>query len=302
VSLTGAGAGTVTDASNGLSPAPPPAQSALLDRARTLVQASQWADAERELRRLVAADDRHSGAWMLLAQVLSGTKRYDDAIAAYEKAGAAGIPRGLVIYNVACMHALAGRSNDAFAALEQAVQLGFAGAQLLTGDADLTSLRGDPRFASLLGAARRRFSPCEFDDRYRGLDFWIGDWDVVNAAGQKIGSNRITAIVGGCAVHELWTAGNGSTGQSLNYIDPVTGQWRQDWVAQVGSVIHYTGEIREGAMHFEGEAIARNGTKTLQRVRLAREPDGRIRQTIETSTDSGKTWAVAFDAWYVRAR
>jgi hypothetical protein len=200
------------------------------------------------------------------------------------------------------MHALMGRGDQAFAALEQSVQIGFAGVPQLTGDDDLVSLRGDTRFPALLETAKRRATPCQFDERHRGFDFWIGDWDVVVATGQKVGTNRITSIAGGCAIHEFWTSANGSTGHSLNYFDPAIGKWRQDWVAQAGSVIHYIGEIRNGAMHFEGDAVGRNGAKTLQRARFVREPDGRVRQTIENSSDGGQTWTVGFDAWYVKAK
>ena len=41
---------------------------------------------------------------------------------------------------------------------------------------------------------------CESSE-FHQLDFWIGDWDVVGASGEKIGANRIDRILKGCAVH-----------------------------------------------------------------------------------------------------
>lgn len=45
---------------------------------------------------------------------------------------------------------------------------------------------------------------CEGEGFHR-LDFWLGEW-VVRAGGQQVGTNRIVAILGGCAIEEHWTA------------------------------------------------------------------------------------------------
>jgi hypothetical protein len=36
------------------------------------------------------------------------------------------------------------------------------------------------------------------------LDFWIGEWDVVDAEGEAQGFNRIESTPGGCVVTEHW--------------------------------------------------------------------------------------------------
>jgi cytochrome c-type biogenesis protein CcmH/NrfG len=74
--------------------ASPQAQPASLDRAQALVKQEQWAHAEAELRRILASDEKHSAAWLLLGQSLYRQKRYDDALTAFERAGAAGAPKG----------------------------------------------------------------------------------------------------------------------------------------------------------------------------------------------------------------
>lgn len=58
-------------------------------------------------------------------------------------------------YNLACSLALVKRADDAFAALDQAVTLGYRDVDWLLKDADLKPLHGDPRFASLLDRVRR---------------------------------------------------------------------------------------------------------------------------------------------------
>ena len=52
---------------------------------------------------------------------------------------------------------------------------------------------------------------------------------------------------------ENWTNAKGGQGSSMNYYDPVEGQWRQLWVAG-GYSIDYTGGLDEnGAMVLSGK-------------------------------------------------
>jgi len=56
-----------------------------------------------------------------------------------------------VLYNVACLYAKLGEVEPAFAALEGAVQGGALHRDWLERDPDMDPLRGDPRFAAILG-------------------------------------------------------------------------------------------------------------------------------------------------------
>ena len=64
-----------------------------------------------------------------------------------------------VFYNLACSYALLGRPEDAFDALEKAIERGFSDAEHMARDDDLKSLRDDPRFAALVERARRSTRP-----------------------------------------------------------------------------------------------------------------------------------------------
>src|SRR5215208_1820378 len=55
-------------------------------------------------------------------------------------------------------------------------------------------------------------TPCEGDANRRRLDFWIGEWNVENKAGQPAGQSSVQSVSAGCALLENWTARNGSTG------------------------------------------------------------------------------------------
>src|SRR5215213_967108 len=62
----------------------------------------------------------------------------------------------------------------------------------------------------------------------RALDFWIGTWRATsNTAGhEQAGTDRITPILGGCALREEWTGAAGDTGEGTFFFDPAAGRWR----------------------------------------------------------------------------
>ncbi len=61
-------------------------------------------------------------------------------------------------YNLACSYALLDRPEDAFRALDAAVENGFEDGEHLSRDDDLKSLRGDPRFAEIIVRVRDKKS------------------------------------------------------------------------------------------------------------------------------------------------
>ena len=137
---------------------------------------------------------------------------------------------------------------------------------------------------------------------HRQFDFWLGEWNVTVPNGNAAGVNRITSINGGCALREEWTGARGFTGTSINAYDASSGRWHQTWIGSDGVLLLLDGAFRDGTMELAGVTVGRNGAKTHQRIRwtpLGGSP-ARLRQLWETSTDGGKTWAVAFDGTYQR--
>jgi len=137
---------------------------------------------------------------------------------------------------------------------------------------------------------------------HRQFDFWLGEWEVTGAKGNKAGTNHIQAIHGGCALREEWTGTTGFTGTSLNAFDASSGRWHQTWVGSDGLVLMLDGGLRDGAMELTGTTRGVDGTVTRHRIRwtpLGGTP-ATVRQLWETSGDEGKTWAVAFDGTYRR--
>jgi hypothetical protein len=137
--------------------------------------------------------------------------------------------------------------------------------------------------------------PCSVAE-YRQFDFWLGDWDVVEA-GKPAGANRITSILGGCAVREEWKGAGGLTGTSLNMWDSAKKRWSQTWVDEKGNVLLLIGGRQGAKMVLEGEKPQGQGT-VRNRITWSPADGGHVRQLWETSTDGGKTWETAFDGDY----
>ena len=148
--------------------------------------------------------------------------------------------------------------------------------------------------------AQQQAVPCSAQ-QHRQFDFWIGDWEVKNTAGNLAGTNRIESILGGCVIRESWQGAQGPAGTSLNLYAP-DGKWHQIWVDNQGSLLELAGGLEDGKMVMRGTTPSRPepGKTVIHRVTWAPLDGGRVRQLWEASRDDGKTWAVQFDGTYSR--
>ena len=139
---------------------------------------------------------------------------------------------------------------------------------------------------------------------YREFDFWIGEWDVHDPAGKRVGENRISRIHDGCALLEEWRGNGGVSGSSVNVYDRERGRWHQTWVDSGGGLLVLHGGFADGAMTLSGESLEAGPPvkRSLQRIRWQLQPDGRVRQLWEASTDDGRAWTIAFDGWYTKRK
>jgi tetratricopeptide (TPR) repeat protein len=272
-----------------------------VEQANAFFQAKDWESAARAYESIVKQEPSNGQAWLQLGLSYHNLQKYDLAISAYEAADKLQFALARTHYNLACAYSLMNNKERAFEWLNKALEAGFAQAQSLEGDPDLANLRDDPRFKHALEVADKNARPCEYSDKHRAFDFWIGEWDLFNPQGQQVGSNSIQKILNGCVIYENWTsARSGYFGKSFNYFAPSIGKWRQNWVDGAGGIVWYEGEVKDGVMHFTGESISMDGSIQLARVTLTPLPDGRVHHVIEQSADDGKTWSIYFDGLYVK--
>ena len=133
---------------------------------------------------------------------------------------------------------------------------------------------------------------------FRQFDFWIGDWEVSDQTGKLAGHNTITAEQGGCVIIERWTGASGTGGMSMNYYEPRSGHWKQNWVSP-NLILEMSGGMQGNSLIMEGpmQYIGKDQT-TLLRGTWTPLPDGRVRQHFVESKDEGKTWEEWFDGYY----
>ena len=144
--------------------------------------------------------------------------------------------------------------------------------------------------------------PCKESPGYRGMDFWVGEWEVETEKGRPAGVNRIELVLDGCIVLENWTGNNGYAGKSFNLFHSDTSKWEQLWVDNQGQLTRYEGEAKNGEIHYRTESVDAEGKKTLRRMTFfPKGPDG-LRQLGESSTDGGSTWTVEYDLHYKRKK
>ncbi len=169
-----------------------------------------------------------------------------------------------------------------------AAKLVVAAAALLAGTAQAQSTAAPPK-------------PCQ-GAPYRQFDFWLGQWDVFDQSGKKVGDSRIESFADGCGLLEHWTGASGGNGKSLNMYDASDKQWHQSWVDNSGSRLLLDGQLVDGKMVLanEGPNPAKAGTRLRQQIIWTPNADGSVRQLWQNSVDDGKTWSTAFDGRYVK--
>jgi len=145
-------------------------------------------------------------------------------------------------------------------------------------------------------------APCEADPAFHRLDFWIGEWDVVDpATDERLGTSVLRKILRGCAITVDWHEADGSGEiQETFFYEKARKTWRQVWISDAGP----TKERRsiddrpEGSVRFLGEVLQLDGKSHLDRSTVTPLQNGRVRQTIEISRDGGSTWQPMFAGEY----
>ena len=91
-----------------------------------------------------------TGVMRALGDLYTRTGAYADGLRVDERLSRLCAEDPVVWYNLACSLALSARTDDAFDALNRAVELGYNDYNGMKKDPDLTALHGDARFESIL--------------------------------------------------------------------------------------------------------------------------------------------------------
>jgi hypothetical protein len=142
---------------------------------------------------------------------------------------------------------------------------------------------------------------CE-DKVHRQFDFWLGEWEVFNSKGEKVGENSVASAEKGCLVIERWASTRGVTGQSYNFYDTQKKQWRQVWVSP-HELSDYAGGLNaKGEMEMEALTQQAGGGTQKTRGIWTANPDGTVRQVFWYWDEEKKAWVEDFVGVYRRKK
>ena len=137
-------------------------------------------------------------------------------------------------------------------------------------------------------------------EKHRQFDFWIGEWEVTNPAGQRAGTNRIEKILNGCVLQENWVGAGGSAGKSFNMYYALDDTWRQTWVDGSGTRLDLVGGFDGKEMVLSGEmpSAQGDGSTVFHEISFTPNEDGTVQQHWRASRDGKKTWNDLFVGTY----
>ena len=143
-------------------------------------------------------------------------------------------------------------------------------------------------------------APCS-SEGHRQFDFWIGEWEVFDTAGDTmVGHSLIKNILNDCVIEENWTGGSGFAGKSFNTYNEMDSTWNQVWVDQSGATYHFSGKYKDQVMALKGQSKTNRGTALFTLTFSYNQEANTIRQVWKLSKDQGITWENLFDGTYRR--
>lgn len=133
---------------------------------------------------------------------------------------------------------------------------------------------------------------------HQQFDFWIGDWEVFNEKGEKIGENLIEPLENHCIISENWKGTNGSSGKSFNYYDEADNSWHQLWISSSGNILNLQGIASENKMVLKSALQENEKGKFYNQITWTKNEDGSVTQLWELMDEDGKKIGNAFKGIY----
>ena len=90
---------------------------------------------------------------------------------------------------------------------------------------------------------------------HKQFDFWIGEWEVYDTAGTRLGENTITKLEDNCLLSEHWVGAKGYTGRSYNFFNTKDSTWNQLWLDNAGGHLKLNGRLIGEKMILKSELL-----------------------------------------------
>lgn len=138
-------------------------------------------------------------------------------------------------------------------------------------------------------------------DFHKQFDFWVGEWNVYDTLGNKVGENSIVKLENGCILNEHWVGAQGGTGSSYNYFNKSDSTWNQLWIDSQGNNLELKGHAKSNQMILSSELVP--GQKVdfyRNRITWTKNEDESVTQLWEILDVEDNVLAVAFKGLYKR--
>lgn len=138
---------------------------------------------------------------------------------------------------------------------------------------------------------------------YHQFDFWLGEWEVFNLQGGKVGENRVVSMQDSCVIQENW-ASKGQTGTSYNYYNQKDSSWNQTYIDNLGTVLQLKGGWENHQMVLKGlfTKSKKGDFYYYDRIVWAKDSSGNVTQKWDIVKENGEVLFVAFDGIYKRQK
>ncbi|MCP9199593.1 hypothetical protein MKO06_06725 [Gramella sp. GC03-9] len=134
--------------------------------------------------------------------------------------------------------------------------------------------------------------------QHNQFDFWLGEWEVFNEEGEKLGENHIKKLENNCLVSENWQGDRGGSGKSFNYYDPKDETWNQLWVSNIGTILKLKGKAEPGKMVLKSQMVKDKKGNYYNQITWTRNQDGSVSQLWEIMDENDKLLTETFNGIY----
>ncbi len=149
---------------------------------------------------------------------------------------------------------------------------------------------------TLFGQAQTKCNCCTVN--HEQFDFWVGDWDVYDTSGKKIGENKIEKLENDCIVSEHWKGATGGSGRSYNYYNAVDSTWNQVWISNSGNNLVLKGKAATNKMTLKSELNKNEKGNYYNQITWTKNEDDSVTQLWEVLNENGESLSIAFKGIY----
>ena len=149
---------------------------------------------------------------------------------------------------------------------------------------------------TLFGQAQTSCNCCTAN--HQQFDFWVGDWDVYDTGGKKVGENKIEKLENDCIVSENWKGTTGGSGKSYNYYNTADSTWNQVWISNSGNNLVLKGKAATNKMILKSELIKNEKGNYYNQITWTKNEDNTVTQLWEIINEKGESLSVAFEGIY----